>query len=143
MNDKIDDLLSGWLDDAEQNPTSENDNSANDASQVIAESLLIHGLLTDIGSRDDEQDADRVSAVMRRIDSGSNSEPVSIAQPNERHGRRRFAILTSALTMAAALMVMFVVFGPHQSVSAAMASLEQVVEAAAKPIRSQLHRSRR
>lgn len=133
MNEKIDDLLSGWLDDAEENPSSENYASAGEASEVIAESLLIHGLLTDIGNRDDEQDADRVNAVMRRIDSESASELVSIAQPNERHGRRRFAILTSALTIAAAVMVMFVVFGPQQSVSAAMASLEKVVEAAAKP----------
>ncbi|EMI22341.1 hypothetical protein RMSM_00731 [Rhodopirellula maiorica SM1] len=67
---------------------------------------------------------------MQRID----SESASIAPPHERHGRRRFAILTSALTMAAAVMVMIAVFGPHQSVSAAMASLEKVVEAAAKPL---------
>jgi hypothetical protein len=70
---------------------------------------------------------------MQRIDAESAAESVIVAPKSVPHNRRRFAILTSALTIAAAVMVMFVVFGPHQSVSAAMASLEKVVEAAAKP----------
>jgi hypothetical protein len=133
MNDPIDDLLSRWLDDADENPASESDVSASEASEDVAESLLIHGLLADIGSRDDNAEAERIHAVMQRIDIEFAADSVNVAPKSVPHIRRRFAILTSALTIAAAVMVMFVVFGPHQSVSAAMASLEKVVEAAAKP----------
>ncbi|MCP4891802.1 MAG: hypothetical protein GY904_35080, partial [Planctomycetaceae bacterium] len=70
---------------------------------------------------------------MERIDSEDDAESVTLAQARRPSGRRRFAILTSALTIAAAVLVMFVVLGPQQNVSAAMASLEKVIEAAAKP----------
>lgn len=133
MNERIDDLLSDWLDDSVKGPTSESGCSTTETSESIAESLLVHGLLADIGRRDDDQDADRIAAVMQRIDSESESISVSNAASDEPQVRRRFAILTSALTIAAAVIVMFVVFGPHQSVSAAMASLEKVVEAASRP----------
>ncbi|MEM1225544.1 MAG: hypothetical protein AAGJ40_07590 [Planctomycetota bacterium] len=131
MNERIDDLLSDWLEDANQNPASERDLSSGEESESIAESLLVHGLLADIGRRNDDQETERITAVMRRIDSECESKIVGIRGSNEPR-RRRFAFLTSALTIAAAVVVMFAVFGPQQSVSAAMASLEKVVEAAAK-----------
>ncbi|MCP4942213.1 MAG: hypothetical protein GY924_09595 [Planctomycetaceae bacterium] len=133
MNDRIDDLLSDWLDDADENPEGKSDVPSSEASETVAESLLIHGLLTDIGSRDDDAEAKRIHTVMQQIDAEFAADSVNVAPKSVPHSRRRFAILTSALTIAAAVMVMFVVFGPHQSVSAAMASLEKVVEAAAKP----------
>jgi hypothetical protein len=86
-----------------------------------------------MGSRDDDQDAQRIRAVMQRIDSETSSDSVTVAAQHGLHGRRQFAILTSGLTIAAAVMVMLVVFGPHQSVSAAMVSLERMLETAAKP----------
>lgn len=133
MNEHIDDLLSEWLDDADENPASESDVFSSEASEAVAESLLIHGLLADIGSRDDDSEAERIHAVMQQIDAGSAADSVHVAPKSVPHNRGWFAIVTSALTIAAAVMVMFVAFGPHQSVSAAMASLEKVVEAAAKP----------
>ena len=132
MNDLIDDLLSDWLDDENENPASKSDVPSGEASETIAESLLIHGMLADIGSRDDA-DAERIHAVMQRLDAEFATGSLNVASTSVPHGRRRFAILTSALTIAAAVMVMFAVFGPHQSVSAAMASLDKVMEAAAKP----------
>jgi hypothetical protein len=135
MNEKIQDFLSEWFDSDAEVPVGESDVSANEAREAVAQSLLIHGLLSDIGSRNDDAETDRIRAVMQRIDAESESEsaPMINAAPNEAQRRRWSAMLTSALTIAAALMVMFFVFGPHQSVSAAMASLEKVVEAAAKP----------
>ena len=133
MNNRTDDLLSDWLDDGHENPASESDVPSTEASETVAQSLLIHGLLTDIGSRDDDAEADRIHTVMQRIDAESAADCVNVVSKSVPHSRRRFAILTSALTIAAAVMVMLIVFGPHQSVSAAMASLEKVVEAAAKP----------
>lgn len=132
MNRQIAGLLSDWFDDADESTVFDGNVSASEATEDIAESLLVHGLLADIGRRDDVCEAERLVAVMQRIDSESESKSVSNTRSHEPQ-RRRFAILTSALTVAAAVMVMFVVFGPHQSVSAAMASLEKVVEAAAKP----------
>ncbi|GAA4446022.1 hypothetical protein [Novipirellula rosea] len=133
MNDRIDDLLSDWLDDADESPEGNSDVPISEASETVAQSLLIHGMLADIGSRDDDSEAERIHAVMQRIDAEFAADSVNVALKSVPLSRRRFAILTSALTIAAAVMVMFVVFGPHQSVSAAMASLEKVVEAAAKP----------
>ena len=133
MNNRTDDLLSDWLDDGDENPASESDVPSTEAIEIVAQSLLIHGLLTDIGSRDDDAEADRIHTVMQRIDAESAADCVNVVSKSVPHSRRRFAILTSALTIAAAVMVMLIVFGPHQSVSAAMASLEKVVEAAAKP----------
>ena len=133
MNDRIGDLLSDWLDDAVENPEAKSDVPSSEASETVAESLLIHGMLADIGSRDDDSEAERIHLVMQRIDAEFAADSVNVAIKSVPHSRRRFAILTSALTVAAAVMVLFVVFGPHQSVSAAMASLEKVVEAAAKP----------
>lgn len=131
MNERIDEFLSEWFESDTEIPASDSDVSASEASETVAESLLIHGLLSDIGRRED--DADRIHAVMQRIDAESESAAVTNAAPYEPQKRRWFAMLTSALTIAAALIVMFIIFGPHQSVSAAMASLEKVVEAAAKP----------
>lgn len=133
MNDWIDDLLSDWLDDGDENPEGKSDVTSIEASETFAESLLIHGILADIGSRDDDAVAERIHAVMQQIDAESAAASVNVSSKSVPHSRRRFAILTSALTIAATVMVMFVVFGPHQSVSAAMDSLEMVLEAAAKP----------
>jgi hypothetical protein len=68
MNDHIDDILFEWLDDADENPVGQSDVSSSEASEAVAESLLIHGLLADIGSRDDDAEAERIHAVMQRID---------------------------------------------------------------------------
>ena len=57
MNNRTDDLLSDWLDDGDENPASESDVPSTEAIEIVAQSLLIHGLLTDIGSRDDDAEA--------------------------------------------------------------------------------------
>ena len=134
MSDQIHKVLSEWFDSDAEIPESDSDVSASKASEIVADSILIHGLLSDIGSRNDDAEADRIHAVMQRIDAESESAAMNNAAPYEPQRRRWFAMLTSALTITAALMVMFFIFGPHQSVSAAMASLEKVVEAAARPL---------
>ena len=133
MNDRVNDLLSDWLDDEDENPEVKSNVPSSEARETVAESLLIHGLLADVGSRDEDAEAERIHAVMQRIDAELSTNALSVAEKSVPHQRRRFAILTSALTIAAAVVVMFVMFGPHQSVSAAMDSLEMVLEAAAKP----------
>lgn len=134
MSDRINELLSEWLDDAEEQPTSGSNFATDTASEHVAESLLIHGLLADMGKRDEEQDRERIQSVMQRIDSEAKTDSATLAAPRRLQGRRRFAILTSALAIAAAALVIFVVFDPPSRVSAAMASLEKVVESALRPI---------
>lgn len=133
MSERVNDFLSDWLDD--EGPTSPGTEDAivEGSSEAFADSLLVHGLLADIGGRDHEQETLSLRGVMERIDSEGDTETAALARPSGTGGRRRFAMLTSALTIAAAALVMFVVFGPQQRVSAAMASLEKVLEAAAKP----------
>lgn len=135
MTDSVDHFLAQWFEDTDARPNSESDFTSNDASNSVAESLLVHGMLTDLGNRNDDLDAKRIQAVMQQID----AESVKAVQTDAPRRRRRFAILTTLLAVAAAVMLMFVVSGPHQNVSAAMASLEKVMEAAARPIDRTYH----
>ena len=110
-----------------------------ESREMVAESLLVHGFLSDVGCRDDEREAERIRALMQRIDTESPmpESSASVADVGKIFGtvvaRKLMASSAAALTLAAAVMVMFVVLYPGQNVSAAMASLEKVVEAAAKP----------
>lgn len=131
MSERTNHLLSNWLDDSDTSSVDHDEAATSDASQSIAESLVVHGLLIDLGKCDEDHQAEQIRAVMQRID----SEPESNAgPPRSLNTRSRLAIVTSALAIAAAVIVMFVVLGPQQRVSAAMASLERVVEAAMKPL---------
>lgn len=145
MSKNMNDLLSDWLDDEEPKSAGTEDAVAEESSKTIAESLLIHGLLSDMGCREKDQDDERIWAVMQvivdensAVKTGTNSdeaiaEPQLLSNLNANKSSRRFAILTSALTVAIVLIFAFFVIGPQQEVSAAMASLEKVLEAAAKP----------
>lgn len=134
MSDRIDSFLSDWMDDADEVPRNEPEISAVESSERVADALLIHGLLTEMAGRDQDGDAEQMRSLMQRINSEVESNTAAAVVPNVQHGRGLFAIVTSAFTIAAAVMVMFFVFSPNQSVSAAMASLEKVVEAAMRPL---------
>lgn len=133
MNERIDDLICEWVDGPFENSASEDHASTTGATERIAESLLIHGLLADNNKRDEGRDTDRINALMQRIDSEPAPVSTSFATVSTSPRRRRIAVLTSVLSIAAAFVVMFFVL-PQESVSAAMASLEKLVEAAAKPL---------
>jgi hypothetical protein len=134
MSESVSDLLSDWLDDHEPKSTNTVDEVIAGSNEAAADCLLVHGLLADQGRRDDEQETQRLRSVMERIDAEDDAETVIFAKVRRTSGRRRFAILTSALAIAAAVLVMFVVLDPQQKASAAMASLEKVIAAAAKPV---------
>ena len=133
MSERTDDLLCDWLDSPEtRHDANETSAVSSEMSEHIAESLLIHGLLVDIGEREEDQITDRITALMHRID----AEPYSLSKTTGVYAfyrRRSFAILTSALSIAAAAILMFVLLVPSNNVSAAMASLEKIVSAAAQP----------
>lgn len=134
MTKPFDKALSNWLDGSEPDSTDGADPLTEQSCQQAAESLLIHGLLSDLGCRDEARDADRIRSVMRAIETEPLTRPVSTRSPAlYRKTGRRIVVLTSAMTVAAAVLVMFVVFGPQQNVSAAMASLEKVLDAAMQP----------
>ncbi|QEG38189.1 hypothetical protein [Roseimaritima ulvae] len=137
MTENVNDFLSDWLYDESLENTEPNSQYSDHAiveesKEAIAESLIVHGLLADMGSCDLERETQNLRGVMERIDLEGDTNPVAFA-PAGATGRRRFAILTSALTIATAVLIMFAVLGPQQNVSAAKASLEIVLEAAAKP----------
>ena len=76
MSEKVNDFLSDWLDDEEPTSSDKEDAIVEDSSELIADSLLIHGLLADIGGRDHEQETQNLRGVMKRIDSESDSKTV-------------------------------------------------------------------
>ncbi|QEG25021.1 hypothetical protein [Mariniblastus fucicola] len=134
-NNRVNDLLSAWH-DGPANATEFGDKRLLDeASQSVADSLLVHGLLMDAGRREADRAEDRVGSVMSHIDSGFASEASHPILANTRQPRRRqFAILTWSVAIATVVMLMFVFSSPDQSVSSAMESLEKIVEAASKKI---------
>ncbi len=133
MNEPLDELLSGWLDDAQHDSVVDPDAIDQESCKEAAESLLIHGLLSDLGNRDKDRDEARIRALMQAIDSELQAPSVRIwRSPSLPSGRRRIAFLTTFVTVAAALLVMFIAFGPQQTVSAATA-LEMAIEAAMQP----------
>ncbi|MEO1525277.1 MAG: hypothetical protein AAFX06_07565 [Planctomycetota bacterium] len=133
MNERIDDLLRQWIEDPLENSTSDNEVSTAGSTERIADSLLVHGLLVDSGKRDEGRDTDRIMAVMHLIDSETGPAPSGLTTLRSPFKHRRIAILTSVLSVAAAFVVVFFAV-PQQSVSAAMASLERLVDAATEPL---------
>jgi hypothetical protein len=134
MNEPLNQLLSEWIDGREPDVSNRGESLAEESCEQAAESLLIHGLLADLGRRDEHRDAQRIAALMQAIDVPQQTPAVSLPSPPARDkNARQIAFLTSALTVAALAMVMLFVVGPQQNVSAAMASLEKVLEAAKRP----------
>jgi len=134
MTDPMDAMLSDWFDDEEANSGSHDDATGEELTK-IAESLLVHGLLSDMSRRDEDREAKQIQAVMQKISSKQSADSTTAVSPSLRRIRNpQFAILSSALMVAAAVIVMFIVVGPRQNISAAMLSLEKVLKAAEKPI---------
>ncbi len=126
--------LRDWMDDAESESVAPCDSLEQESYQEAAELLLIHGLLSDFGHRYAERDSARIKALMKSIDLEQQPTTPSVpANSSQKNSSRRIAFLSSALSLAAVLVVMFVLLGPQQNVSAAMASLEKVLAAAAHP----------
>ena len=145
MSDQNNDCLSDWLDDDMLPSTGTTDELLGQSSDSIAESILVHGLLSDIGRRDKARDDERIQALMQLINADTLAvegatefdEPLAGAKHllSPTAGKRRtwISILSSALAVAAVVMVMFIVTGPQHNVSAAMTSLEKILSTAAEP----------
>ena len=135
MTDNVNDMITGWLDDAEPSSRERADTSDLEASEQLADSLVVHGLLVDMVGRDENRDEQRIRDLMQQIERELASAVVVDGTTHATQAKhRRFAILTSVLTIAAAALFMFTMLVPQQNVSAAMASLEKIVAAAAKPL---------
>lgn len=129
MSDAVDKAVSDWLDSGQVEPSI--DELTADSCEHIASSLLIHGLLTDLGRHEDGVNTGRMSKVMAAIDSEKEESATLVAasSPN-----RRFAFLASAATVAAVLVLMFILSGPQQNVQAAMTALDKMIDAASLPV---------
>ncbi len=146
MNEKINDLLTDWFDDNEEvNSANNDDATVEQSSETIAESLLVHGLLSDMGRRDEARDAKRIHILMQAINDESlvvqdarefyeaTANPAHLSRPAANKSGRRLSILASALTITAMVIAAAYILKPQQEISAAMTSLEKVLEAAVKP----------
>lgn len=129
MTDALDQAISDWLESGHV----ENSNEVFDAKSCdhVASSLIVHGLLTDVGRHGDQADAVRIARLMAAIDSES-VETVDL--PKQPSANRRLAFLASAASVAALLVLMFVLSGPQQNVQAAMTALDKMIDAASLPV---------
>ncbi|PHQ34148.1 hypothetical protein CEE69_17680 [Rhodopirellula bahusiensis] len=71
---------------------------------------------------------------MSQIEAETTSDEPIVSPPPQPRRSRRFAVLTYAVTLAASIAIMFAILGSHQDASAAIASLEKVLQAAEKPL---------
>lgn len=130
--------LSDWLDDTDPESVVFGAVLGEESHNDVAESLLIHGLLTDLGRRDERRESARIQALMRAINNPSQTK-IALANTggtaDTAVSRRPRLLVKFATGLAIAVAVIFMVslVVPHQSAAAAMASLEKVLEAIAQP----------
>lgn len=134
MSRQIDESFSDWADGEREGVVGDVVNADERDASEMAALLVVHGLLTETAAYDEDAAVSRMKALMLRIESEAQTKTVPNTPRVGLMGHRRVALLTSSFVVAAVLMAMVFVVAPQQSVSAAMASLERVIEAAAKPI---------
>ncbi len=91
MNERLNQRLSDWFDRSGSELVELNEALDAESCEEAAESLVIHGLLSDLGRRDEDRDAARILALMQSIDAEQASRPsliiaivASQAQPTNR-----------------------------------------------------------
>ena len=125
----IDQQIADWLDGEGVDSVEE---LVSESTEQVASSLLLHGILSEIGSRDEMKDSERMNAVLAAIRDES-AEPLKSDSSHD-HGRRHVALLTTVVSIAAVLILAVMFAGPQQRVAAAMATLDQVIESARLPV---------
>lgn len=133
MSEKNLDSISNWLDSDATQPSTTNDELREYSSEEIADALVIHGLLSDQGLRDEVAESRSLSMIMQRIESELAPEPSAQTEIHPKHSHRRFAVAASFVAIAASVMLVFSLLAPGQNASAAITSLEKVILAAAQP----------
>ena len=105
----IDQQIADWLDGEGVDSVEE---LVSESTEQVASSLLLHGILSDIGSRDETKDSERMNAVLAAIRDES-AEPLK-SDSSHNHGRRHVALLTTVVSIAAVLILAVMFAGPQQ-----------------------------
>ncbi len=126
----IDQILDDWLDgDAENESARTGESTSRAVSERAVEALMIHGLLRDLGRRDETHEAEQIVAVMRTIEGVQRDVP----QPACNVPVRRIALVSAAAGLAACLLLMLFLQSSNP-VNAATESLERIIAVAEKPL---------
>lgn len=135
--------LTEWLDGTQSLCEGSGDAPDEESCGQIADSLLVHGLLTDLSLRDENRESGRVQALMLAIESEAQVKPAVMDRARVLNGMtstrvlsrpRRWMSIATLLTIAAAVILMVSMVVPHQNASAAMTSLQKVLEAISLPL---------
>ena len=102
-----------------------------EAAQQAANSLVIHGLLTDLAKRDADREQSRIAAVMAIVEGDQVEGPRPGAKPSRRFGRFA-AFLGAAAAIAAGLLLMLGWLGGEPANAATL--LDRVIEASLQPL---------
>ncbi len=133
MNNSTDQIVADWLDGAEGDAEKATEDLPSESYMQVAESLLVHGLLTDLGHSREAVESEKIDSVMAAIDAGSMRFTES-PSPTRSKTTRRIAFLTTAATAVAVFVMLFVFSGPQRTVNAAIVSLVELIETAGQPI---------
>jgi hypothetical protein len=115
--------------------------SSEQACELAADEVLVHGLLRDRGLHNAERDEQRIRDVMSVIESNEHQQP-SPVEPGRKTDRksspinpksRRVALASLVAALAAVFLLVFSLGGQDRA-TAAMVSLEKIIEVAKQRI---------
>ena len=120
--------MSDWLDEGVVADWQSGVPSVDETIQQAADSLVVHGLLTDLGKNDKPKDQERIAALMAAVENEDSSSEI-------RRQRHRFkeplAFIGATVALAASVLLVLAWFGGEPVSAATM--LDRMIEASLQP----------
>ena len=126
--------LTSWIDD-EYTEVPDSPGPVDDAiAETIADELFVHAVLEDRVQRNNEKEINNIYNVLNLISKDVPTPSRSAKPPTGLARNTQFVVVTSALSLTIALLVMFYFVSPYQNANAAMVSLQKVLKATREPL---------
>lgn len=126
--------LTNWIDD-ENIEVPDSLGPVNDTiAKTIADELFVHAALVDRVQRNNEKEITNLYSVLNLISKDVPAPSRSAKTPTGFARNNQFVVVSSALSLTIALLVMFYFVSPYQNANAALASLQKVLKATREPL---------
>ena len=120
--------MNEWLDEGVVADWQSDVSPVDETIQQAADSLVVHGLLTDLGKNDKSKDRERIAAVMAAVE----NEDASAEIRRQRHRfKKPLAFIGATVAIAASVLLVLAWFGGEPVSAATM--LDRMIEASLQP----------
>lgn len=126
--------LTSWIDDEHTEAPDSPAPVDGTIAKTIADELFVHAVLEDRVQRNNEKETTNLYSVLNFISKDVPAPLRSAKHPTGFARNTQFVVVTSALSLTIALLVMFYFVVPYQKANAAMASLQKVLKATSEPL---------